>query len=112
MVSACDPQATEKARSVLPGVNYCADRYEAAESADAVLIVTEWDEFRDVDWKRLASVVEHPLIVDGRNMSNSEEVTWHGFHYVSIGRASRYPMKESTSDHRRREGPVGKREDD
>ena len=111
VVSACDPQATEKARSILPGVNYCADRYKAAEGADAVLIVTEWDEFRDVDWKRLASVVEHPLIVDGRNMFNSEEVTRHGFHYVSIGRASRYPIKESTSDHRRPEGRVGKREE-
>src|SRR5271157_4522357 len=51
VVSACDPQAAEKARSILPGVNYCEDRYTAAAGADALLIVTEWDEFRNVDWK-------------------------------------------------------------
>lgn len=98
IVSACDPQATEKARAVLPHIRYCADRYQAAEGADAVLAVTEWDEFRDVNWKRLASIVEHPLIVDGRNMFNAKEVTRHGFHYVSIGRTSKSPVKDVAAD--------------
>src|SRR5579863_3975213 len=67
IVSAYDPEAIERAKAVLPDVNYCADPYEAAQSADAVLIVTEWDEFRQIDWGRLSAVVERPLIVDCRN---------------------------------------------
>ena len=67
VVRAYDPQATEKARAVLPDVRYCADPYEAAEDAEAVLIVTEWEEFRQIDWQRLRGVVDRPLIVDGRN---------------------------------------------
>lgn len=102
IVSAYDPQAIEKARVVLPHIRYCADRYQAAEGADAILVVTEWDEFRDVNWRRLASIVEHPLIVDGRNMFNAKEVTRHGFHYVSIGRASKSPVKDAAAD--RQEG--------
>ena len=86
IVSAYDPEASEKARELLRPINYCKDPYEAAKSADAILIVTEWDEFRAIDWRRLASVVEHRLIIDGRNMFNTTDVTAHGFHYVSIGR--------------------------
>ena len=53
-VSAYDPEAMEKAKSVLPNITYCSDPYQAAEGADAIVIVTEWDEFRQVDWDRLA----------------------------------------------------------
>jgi UDPglucose 6-dehydrogenase len=86
VVSAYDPQATEKARAVLPDIDYCQDPYAAAQGADAVLIVTEWEEFRQINWERLKSVVERPLIVDGRNTLDPKEVTRHGFHYISIGR--------------------------
>jgi UDPglucose 6-dehydrogenase len=48
--------------------------------------VTEWDEFRTIDWPRLANLVERPLILDGRNMFKASDVAAHGFHYVSIGR--------------------------
>lgn len=85
-VRAYDPQATEKARAVLPDVHYCASPYEAAENAEAVLIVTEWEEFRQIDWQRLRGVVDRPLIVDGRNALDAKEITSQGFHYVSIGR--------------------------
>jgi UDPglucose 6-dehydrogenase len=85
-VRAYDPQATEKARAVLPAVHYCASPYEAAQDAEAVLIVTEWEEFRQIDWQRLRSVVDRPLIVDGRNTLEAKEIARHGFHYVSIGR--------------------------
>ena len=68
MVHAYDPKATEKAKAVLPNITYCADPYEAAAGADAILVVTEWDEFRRMDWKRLLSRVEQPLVIDGRNM--------------------------------------------
>ena len=94
VINAYDPQASEKARDVLPAVNYCADLYESAKDADAIVIVTEWDEFRNADWPQLLSIVDHPLIVDGRNMLDSKEIIRHGFHYVSVGRSPEGPNKE------------------
>ena len=88
IVRAYDPHATEKAREVLSEITYCKDPYEAAEGAEAILLVTEWEEFRDIDWKRLASVVEQPLVVDGRNMFTGEEIRAHGFRYAGIGKNS------------------------
>ena len=93
IVSAYDPQAMEKARPILPSINYCADPYEAAEGADAILIVTEWASFAKSTGSVVAAIVEHPLIVDGRNMLKPEDVTAHGFHYVSIGRTPQYPIE-------------------
>lgn len=90
-ISAYDPQAADKARIVLPDVNYCSDPYEAASSADAIVIVTEWKEFANLDWSRLFSLVGHPLILDGRNMLDSRKVTRAGFRYISIGRPSSLP---------------------
>jgi UDPglucose 6-dehydrogenase len=89
LVNAYDPEATEKANAVLPNINYCANPYQAAHGADAVLIVTEWEEFRAIDWHRLATVVERQLIIDGRNVFEPTEITRHGFQYISIGRPSR-----------------------
>jgi len=89
LVNAYDPEATEKACAVLPNINYCANPYQAAHGADAVLIVTEWEEFRAIDWHRLATVVERQLIIDGRNVFEPTEITRHGFQYISIGRPSR-----------------------
>ena len=91
IVSAYDPHAAQKASEMLPNINYCADPYEAAEGAEAILIVTEWDEFRIVDWKRVLSVVEQPLVFDGRNMFKPDELTAQGFRYVSIGRVAAVP---------------------
>ena len=85
-VSAYDPQATEKAKAVLPNVRYCASPYEAAQDAEAVLVVTEWDEFGQIDWHRLRGVMDRPLILDGRNTLDAKAAARHGFHYVSIGR--------------------------
>lgn len=97
MVHAYDPKATEKARAVLPNVTYCGDAYEAAAGADAILIVTEWDEFRRMDWKRLLSTVEQPLVIDGRNAFSPGEITCNGFRYVSIGRADAVPSRADTA---------------
>ena len=85
-VRAYDPEAMEKAKPVLPNITYCSDPYQAAEGADAIVIVTEWDEFRQMDWRRLLSTVEHALIIDGRNMFSPEEVSRRGFRYISVGR--------------------------
>ena len=93
IVSAYDPEAMEKAKAVLPEINYCVDPYTAAQGADAVLIVTEWDEFRHIDWDRLSAVVERRFIVDCRNMLNASEAASHGFQYFSIGRPPVLPAQ-------------------
>jgi UDPglucose 6-dehydrogenase len=98
-VCAYDPEAMEKARAVLPKITYCADPYQAAEGADAILLVTEWQEFLGIDWARLRGLVERPLILDGRNMLRATDLTRHGFHYVSIGRpAVVFERKEPLAD--------------
>jgi UDPglucose 6-dehydrogenase len=86
-VSAYDPRATGKAKMELPGIRYCTSPYEAAEDADAILITTEWEEFKTADWDRLRGLVSRPLVVDGRNMFDPAQLAARGFHYVSIGRA-------------------------
>jgi UDPglucose 6-dehydrogenase len=91
ILSVYDPEASSNASEVLPEVRYCSDPYQAAVDAEAILIVTEWDEFRAVDWERLSSLVERPLLIDGRNMFSPEEVTSRGFRYVSIGRPPSMP---------------------
>ncbi len=85
IVRAYDPQAMEKAAQELSEVVYCTDIYQAARGADAIILLTEWEEFRNADWKRLVQLVERPLIVDGRNTLPSEDLVAHGFQYVGIG---------------------------
>jgi len=85
-VSAYDPQAMEKTRGVLPDVRYCSNAYEAAMGAEAIILTTEWPEFKNLDWEEIRRIVERPLVVDGRNMFTPEEMTSRGFHYVSTGR--------------------------
>ena len=101
VVSAYDPEAVDKAKMLLPSIEYRSDPYQAAEGADAILVVTEWDEFRNVDWKRLRAIVEHPLVVDGRNCLDPHEIVRQGFHHISIGRspvslAERSPIASET----------------
>jgi len=96
VVQAYDPQAMEKAKAEIPEVNYCQDLYQAAAEAEAVLVLTEWEEFRHVDWSRLATLVERPLIVDGRNALSPETVANHGFQYLGIGGVSATAKVSST----------------
>lgn len=84
-IQAYDPQAMEKTRKEMPELTYCQDVYEAAEGAEAIVLLTEWDEFRKVDWARLAGLVDRRLIVDGRNALSREDVATHGFQYLGIG---------------------------
>jgi UDPglucose 6-dehydrogenase len=97
IVSTYDPQAVEKAKTEIPNVNYCTDPYQAAQGAEAILIVTEWDEFRHLDWHRLGMVVERSLIVDGRNMLDASEIKSHGFHYFSVGRPPVLPAQSASA---------------
>ena len=99
-VRAYDPEAMEKAKSALPEITYCLNPYEAAEGVDAIVIVTEWDEFGHLDWDRLRSAVERPLVVDGRNMLDPTEMTRLGFCYISVGRLPITPEQAATvTDH-------------
>lgn len=85
-VRAYDPQAMEKARAILKDVTLCKDAYEAAQGCDALLIVTEWDEFRKLDLTRLKSALAHPTVFDGRNLLDPAKMSAHGFLYRSVGR--------------------------
>src|SRR5271163_201880 len=91
-IQAYDPEAMEKAQKEIPDVTYCPDPYEAAKGTDAVLLLTEWEEFRQIDWSRLATLVERPLIIDGRNTLSREDVVSNGFHYIGIGGISAAPQ--------------------
>jgi UDPglucose 6-dehydrogenase len=95
IVQAYDPQAMVASKKELPEVTYCKDPYQAAEGVEAILVLTEWDEFRSVDWMKLATLVERPLVVDGRNTLRGKEVAAHGFQYVGIGGVSVSPQSAS-----------------
>ncbi|HVA71857.1 MAG TPA: UDP-glucose/GDP-mannose dehydrogenase family protein [Candidatus Limnocylindrales bacterium] len=85
-LSAYDPQAMEKIREQFPDLNCATDAYEAARGADALLIVTEWEEFRKLDWARIHKDMARPLVMDGRNLLSAEAMKALGFEYHSIGR--------------------------
>jgi UDPglucose 6-dehydrogenase len=85
-IRAYDPEAMEKARAILPQIEYAKSPYEAAKDAEALLIATEWDEFRKLDWDKIRDVMTRPLIVDGRNLLSPKEMTDRGFAYRSFGR--------------------------
>ena len=85
-VRAFDPEGMEAAKAMMPDVIFCKDAYEAAAGADAVTIVTEWDTFRALDLRRLASVMTAPVMVDLRNVYRPDDVRKLGFAYSSVGR--------------------------
>jgi len=86
VVRGYDPAGMEQAKPVLPDVRYCQNAYSAAEGADAVVIATEWEQFRALDLARLNSVMTQPVIVDLRNIYRAEEMRRAAFRYVPIGR--------------------------
>jgi UDPglucose 6-dehydrogenase len=82
-----DPAAMERAQEVLgSGVEFATDAYHAATGADAILILTEWEEFASLDLDRLRSVVKYPIVLDGRNLYDPVTMTERGFSYYSVGR--------------------------
>ncbi len=85
-VRAYDPVGMEQARKELPEIEYCNDAYECARQADALVIVTEWRQFRALDLKRIKQEMKHPVVVDLRNIYRPDEMATHGFTYDSIGR--------------------------
>lgn len=95
-LAAYDPQAMEKIAGVFPELNCVANAYEAAEGADALLIVTEWEEFRTLDWKRIHGSMARPLVLDGRNLLSPETMQALGFEYRAIGKPE-LPVERSVS---------------
>ena len=86
-IQAYDPEGMEQAKTELPEIAYCDGPYGCAEGADALVIVTEWEQFRALDLERLKQTMACPVIIDLRNIYRPEEVTGHGFLYESVGRA-------------------------
>ena len=72
-------------------IEYASDAYEAARGADALLILTEWDEFASLDLARLHQQLKYPIVIDGRNLYDPEAMATHGFTYYSVGRPAATP---------------------
>ncbi|MEC5293365.1 MULTISPECIES: UDP-glucose dehydrogenase family protein [unclassified Aurantimonas] len=85
-VTAFDPQGMEAARRLLPTIDYAESAYQAAEAADCIVIVTEWNEFRSLDFNRLKTLMNVPVLVDLRNIYRREDLAKSGFAYQSVGR--------------------------
>lgn len=81
-----DPVGMDQARKVFENVTFCADAYECARGSHAIVIVTEWEQFRALDLKEMATIMACPVIVDLRNIYSPEEVTRNGFLYSGVGR--------------------------
>jgi UDPglucose 6-dehydrogenase len=92
-----DPAAMDRAREEMPpaeNLSYAGDIYEAAKDADALLILTDWKEFAEIDLTRLNQVIRFPIVIDGRNLYKPQEMLDHGFTYVSVGRPAGYQAQE------------------
>ena len=85
-VCAFDPEAMDRARAILPEIQYAKTAYEAAQDAEALLIATEWPEFGKLDWEQIRNAMARPLIVDGRNLLSASKMKAAGFEYCSFGR--------------------------
>jgi len=81
-----DPKAMEGARKVLKKVSYCKDPYSAVKGADCMVIMTEWSEFKELDFKRVKKLLRQNLIIDGRNIYDPKKMKDLGFKYVGVGR--------------------------
>src|SRR5665647_2877947 len=97
-VRAFDPVGMEQAKPMMSNVTFCDDAYACAEGASALVIVTEWEQFRALDFKRLKTVMVRPVLVDLRNIYRAEEVARHGFTYDSIGRPRGGVLARRASD--------------
>jgi UDPglucose 6-dehydrogenase len=85
-VRAYDPEGMEQAKHFMSGVTFCKDAYNCAAGASALVIVTEWSQFRALDFERLKTIMQRPVLVDLRNIYRAEEVARYGFAYESVGR--------------------------
>lgn len=86
-IKAYDPVAMGKAKATLgAGINFCKDAYQAAKDSDCLLIATEWNEFKELDFKKIKKLMRQPVLIDGRNIYDPKEMKSLGFKYIGIGR--------------------------
>ncbi|MFC1870789.1 UDP-glucose dehydrogenase family protein [Chloroflexota bacterium] len=85
-IRAYDPQATNNAKKCLYNVKYCTDPYGVADQSDTLIIITEWEEFNNLDLKRIKQLLKQPIIIDGRNIFHPAEMKRLGFSYRGVGR--------------------------
>lgn len=98
-VVAYDPAAMERAREVLDGrIEYAENAYDAAEDTDALLVLTDWEEFAALDLARVRERLRYPIIVDGRNLYQPDEMAAAGFIYYSVGRQEVYPKRATVQE--------------
>jgi UDPglucose 6-dehydrogenase len=91
-IMAYDPAAMERTQEVMnSGLRFANSSYEAARGADALLILTEWEEFANLDLDQLNQELKYPIVIDGRNLYDPEVMAEHGFTYYSVGRAASQP---------------------
>jgi UDPglucose 6-dehydrogenase len=92
LVRAYDPVAMPVARKLLPGIGYASDPYDLADGADALVVVTEWNEFKQLDLHRVRGLMRTPVVVDGRNIYDPKEMAQLGFVYRAVGRPTYDPV--------------------
>lgn len=85
-IKAYDPKAMDNIRQIFPEIELCQDPYQVAEGSDALVIVTDWDEFKKMDLRKVKELMNQPVIIDGRNMFNLDEIEKLGFTYRGVGR--------------------------
>jgi UDPglucose 6-dehydrogenase len=86
IIRAYDPVATEEAKKFLPDITYCDGSYSCAEGADALVIMTEWNQFRILDLKKLKNSMKNPVVIDLRNVYEPSKMRAEGFRYECVGR--------------------------
>ncbi len=99
-IVAFDPAAMDRAKDELPpspAMRYAADAYTAASEADALLILTDWKEFAELDLGKLNEAMRYPIVIDGRNLYDPQTMQEHGFTYLSVGRPSATPVREAVA---------------
>jgi UDPglucose 6-dehydrogenase len=87
-IQAYDPQAMENAEKELPGITLCPDLYQMAEGTDALVLATEWNEFKQLDFERIYKLMRTPVLVDGRNQWDGKQLREMGFTYFGIGQGN------------------------
>src|SRR5207248_5634651 len=90
-IRAFDPEGMAEARKLMPELDYCDDAYRAMDGADALILITEWNEFRALDLARVKQLLRQPLVIDLRNIYQPDEMAAAGFVYHSIGRPDSKP---------------------
>jgi len=99
-VVAYDPAAMERAKAELPAsaqMKYAANSYEAAADADALLILTDWKEFAELDLDKVYAAMRYPIVIDGRNLYDPQVMIEHGFTYMSVGRPAAKGVRETVT---------------